>query len=56
MYPIAAIKFGRDYLIVGGFLIEKEEDVRLFAEAIDAFCNWMSVKYGRTSTIESDLL
>jgi HEPN domain-containing protein len=42
IYPIAAIKFGKGFLIVGGFIMETESDVALFIKAIDAFCNWFS--------------
>jgi len=42
IYPVAAIKFGKGFLVVGGFIIEREEEAKLFAKAVDAFCNWMS--------------
>lgn len=45
IYPIAAIPFGKGFLLVGGFIMETKEEARLFANAVDAFCNWMSKKY-----------
>ena len=45
IYLLAAIKFGRGYLIVGGFATETETEAQCFARAIDAFCDWASKKY-----------
>lgn len=45
IYPIAAIRFGKGFLLVGGFIMENEKEARLFAKAIDAFCNWMCKEY-----------
>lgn len=42
IYVIAAIKSGKGFLIVGGFMMETEEEAKLFAKAVDGFCNWMS--------------
>jgi HEPN domain-containing protein len=47
IYPIAVIRFGKGFLLVGGFIMETEEEAKLFANAIDAFSNWMS-KYVHT--------
>jgi hypothetical protein len=42
IYPIAAIKFGKGYLFVGGFTMETRAEAEFFAKALDAFCDWMS--------------
>jgi hypothetical protein len=42
IYPIAAIKFGKGYLLVAGFTMETKAEAEFLAKALDAFCEWMS--------------
>lgn len=45
IYLISAIKFGRGYLLLGGFTMETEEEAKFFAKAVDAFCAWISKQF-----------
>jgi len=42
VYPIAAIKYGWGYLIVGGMYLKTENEFKRLAIAIDRFCEWIS--------------
>jgi HEPN domain-containing protein len=48
IYPIAAIKSGRGFLLVAGMSMITEEEATLFAKAVDRFCDWMTSKYSYT--------
>lgn len=42
VYPIAAVKIGFGYLIVGGMHTKTLSEFEKLAVAIDSFCNWLS--------------
>lgn len=41
IFPVAAIRKGMGFLLVAGMDMLEEKGNRLFANALDAFCNWM---------------
>jgi len=48
IYPIAAIRSGRGFLMVAGISMTSEEEATLFAKAVDRFCDFMSSQYSYT--------
>jgi len=42
VYPIAAIKYGWGYLIVGGMHLKSENEFERLAAAVDRFCEWVA--------------
>jgi len=50
IYPIAAIKLGRGFIVVAGMSMTTEEEAGFFALAVDRFCDWVASKYFLTKT------
>lgn len=48
VYPIAALSHGKGYLIVGGMGMTTEDEVQLFAKAIDGFCDYMLSRHSKS--------
>ena len=42
VYPISALKFGRGFLLVAAMGMTNDKECKLFAKAVDSFCNWIS--------------
>lgn len=51
IYPVAAIKSGRGFLMVAGMSMTAKEEAALFAKAVDTFCNWMVSQYSYTKVL-----
>jgi len=48
IYPIAAVKLGRGFIVVAGINMSTEEEAVFFTNAVDHFCDWVSSEYSHT--------